>query len=202
MSKIRRTLTMDSDISRALSQICVRHGDATWHVEQALAAYKPIKQLLAKVEKPVPAKLKRKALVIPNYEQVANHFWETSKFSDSKIAQEEASAFLDYWTKHEWKRNGKKVVDWTLNARTWIKNCTDGSGSHENSNRSGQQFSTSKPTARERVAAARIAKSGGNGNVGRAMDHPNGDLYDQVPTAGQPDGCMGETIQGSYTVTG
>lgn len=50
MSKTRRTITMDSEISTALTKICVRHGDATYHVEQALAAYKPIKSLLKVVE--------------------------------------------------------------------------------------------------------------------------------------------------------
>jgi len=39
MSKVRRTITMDEGISKKLDAICVRHGDVTWHIENALTEY-------------------------------------------------------------------------------------------------------------------------------------------------------------------
>lgn len=53
MGKVSRTFRIENDISRALTSICERHGDATWHVEKALSAYGPIKKLLAKPAKSV-----------------------------------------------------------------------------------------------------------------------------------------------------
>lgn len=56
MSKTVRSIRMDSELSKTLDSICVRHGDMTYHVEQALAAYAPIKKLLAN-DKPKGAKV-------------------------------------------------------------------------------------------------------------------------------------------------
>ena len=39
MIKVSRTIRMDQEISKKLDSICVRHGDVTWHVEQALDEY-------------------------------------------------------------------------------------------------------------------------------------------------------------------
>ena len=48
MTKINRTFRLDQELSRALDKICVRHGDKTYHLEQALSQYKPIKALIKK----------------------------------------------------------------------------------------------------------------------------------------------------------
>ena len=45
MPKVNRTFRLDSDLSKALDKICVRYGDKTYHVENALRAYPPIKEL-------------------------------------------------------------------------------------------------------------------------------------------------------------
>lgn len=37
--KVRKTITMDSVIAGVLDANCTRHGDVTWHVENALTAY-------------------------------------------------------------------------------------------------------------------------------------------------------------------
>lgn len=39
MPKVNRTFRLDSDLSKALDKICVRYGDKTYHVENALRAY-------------------------------------------------------------------------------------------------------------------------------------------------------------------
>jgi len=45
MPKVNRTFRLDSDLSKALDKICVRYGDKTYHVENALRAYPPIQEL-------------------------------------------------------------------------------------------------------------------------------------------------------------
>jgi predicted transcriptional regulator len=44
MAKKSRTITIDKELSDKLDKICVRHGDVTWHIEQALLQYKPIRE--------------------------------------------------------------------------------------------------------------------------------------------------------------
>ena len=41
MAKVNRTFRLDIELSRALDKICVRYGDKTYHVENALRAYIP-----------------------------------------------------------------------------------------------------------------------------------------------------------------
>ena len=54
MTKVNRTFRLDQDLSQKLDKICVRHGDVTWHIEQALNGYGPIKKLA------VPQKAKKR----------------------------------------------------------------------------------------------------------------------------------------------
>ena len=44
MKKVR-TIRIDKAVSDSLDSICTRHGDVSWHIEQALNGYGPIKQL-------------------------------------------------------------------------------------------------------------------------------------------------------------
>ena len=37
--KVSRTFRLDKELSQGLDKICVRHGDVTWHIEQALKDY-------------------------------------------------------------------------------------------------------------------------------------------------------------------
>jgi len=39
MTKVLRTIRMESELSKKLDAICVRHGDVTYHIENALSAY-------------------------------------------------------------------------------------------------------------------------------------------------------------------
>lgn len=39
MTKVNRTIRMESELSKQLDAICVRHGDVTYHIERALSAY-------------------------------------------------------------------------------------------------------------------------------------------------------------------
>lgn len=48
MTKINRTFRVDKELSRALDKITVYPITLTYHVECALAQYKPIKALIKK----------------------------------------------------------------------------------------------------------------------------------------------------------
>ena len=48
MTKIPRTFRIDQELSRALDKITVYPITLTYHVEQALSQYKPIKSLIKK----------------------------------------------------------------------------------------------------------------------------------------------------------
>lgn len=48
MSKIATTIRIEAELRASLNKICVRTGDQTYHIEQALRAYGPIKKLTAK----------------------------------------------------------------------------------------------------------------------------------------------------------
>ena len=37
--KTPRTFRIDSELSKKLDAVCVRYGDATWHIENALRHY-------------------------------------------------------------------------------------------------------------------------------------------------------------------
>jgi hypothetical protein len=134
---------MDSDISRALSQICVRHGDATWHVEQALAAYKPIKTLLKVVGTEVaPAKPVTSRFVKPDYEQAANEFWASGKFMNHITAQDQGQAFVDFYQAKNWMVGKTKMKDWKAAVRNWIRRMS--SETHKPNNRPAKQSFTDK----------------------------------------------------------
>ncbi len=51
MPKVNRTFRLDKDLSKALDKICVRYGDKTYHVENALKAYPPIQEVTPKPSK-------------------------------------------------------------------------------------------------------------------------------------------------------
>lgn len=53
MTKVSRTFRIDQKLSNALDKIYTRYGDITFHVEQALKDYPPIKEVIkpVKVEK-------------------------------------------------------------------------------------------------------------------------------------------------------
>ena len=60
MSKVATTIRIEAELRASLNKICVRTGDQTYHIEQALRAYGPIKKLTAKQSK-------SKALVVDEH---------------------------------------------------------------------------------------------------------------------------------------
>ena len=48
MGKIATTIRIEAELRASLNKICVRTGDQTYHIEQALRAYGPIKKLGAR----------------------------------------------------------------------------------------------------------------------------------------------------------
>ena len=61
MTKVSRTFRLDIELSSALDKICVRYGDKTYHIENALRAYIPAAQMdnvtIPAFVKPKPVKV-------------------------------------------------------------------------------------------------------------------------------------------------
>lgn len=53
MGKVATTIRIEAELRASLNKICVRTGDQTYHIEQALRAYGPIKKLAAKPKREV-----------------------------------------------------------------------------------------------------------------------------------------------------
>ena len=54
MAKVATTIRIEAELRASLNKICVRTGDQTYHIEQALRAYGPIKKLTKKAESDAP----------------------------------------------------------------------------------------------------------------------------------------------------
>ncbi len=55
MTKVATTIRIEAELRASLNKICVRTGDQTYHIEQALRAYGPIKKLTAKEKVLIPS---------------------------------------------------------------------------------------------------------------------------------------------------
>jgi hypothetical protein len=120
MSKVKTTVTIEASLKAALNKICVRTGDQTWHIEQALRAYGPIKKLLAKVDAPltrVPAIAK--GFTRPSIVELASYFHEIG----SLTCNDDANSFFDHFESNGWKVGKAKnpMKCWKAAARMWLK---------------------------------------------------------------------------------
>ena len=55
MTKVKRTFSIDANLSKALDKLYQRHGDNTYHLERALSAYGPIKKAVDGFKKKEPS---------------------------------------------------------------------------------------------------------------------------------------------------
>lgn len=55
MTKIATTIRIEAELRASLNKICVRTGDQTYHIEQALRGYPPIKKVMAKEKVLIPS---------------------------------------------------------------------------------------------------------------------------------------------------
>ena len=117
--KVSMTFRIDKDISDNLDRICVRHGDATWHIEQALSAYlasyapfnAPEKQVVVAKKKP------DKRFVKPIMYDLKNQFLEKG----SKTYIDDAQAFYDHYESNGWKVGKNPMKNWKSAVNNWIR---------------------------------------------------------------------------------
>lgn len=106
--KVRKTITMDSVIAGVLDANCTRHGDVTWHVENALTAY--FKEL---------SKPKRESKKVARFEPPT--YIEVSEFFIVKGSNPfEAEKYFNYYESNGWKVGKNKMKNWNSSASGWI----------------------------------------------------------------------------------
>ena len=111
MRKVRKTITMCKEVAAILDANCVRHGDVTWHVENALRQYFSKAEEVKKVVK--TEKVKR--FVPPTVEEVRSYCVERGNQLDPQH-------FVDYYQSNNWMRGKNKIKDWKACVRTWEQN--------------------------------------------------------------------------------
>lgn len=128
MTKSPRTFRIDQDLSSALDRLHKRQGDHTYHVEQALRAYPPIKKLLKgeskEVSKPAPKGFQPPALGEVGYFMAAEGLNPT-------MAVLESTKFVDFYASKGWLVGKNKMKDWKAAARGWMSRNSDKGDTHK-----------------------------------------------------------------------
>lgn len=118
MGKIKTTIRIEAELRASLNKICVRTGDQTYHIEQALRGYGPIKKLGSKPKQEV-AIAKAKGFVKPEFEELSIYFQEKG----STVCNDDAQAFLDHFNSNGWKVGKAKnpMKCWKSAVGTWLR---------------------------------------------------------------------------------
>ena len=108
-TKVRKTITMDKGVAAILDANCTRHGDVTYHVENALRQYftKP-----ADVEKPAP---RPKAVDCSSADKVIDYLnlKAGTKYKKTKSSRDPISARLaDFTVEDCFVVINKKCAEW------------------------------------------------------------------------------------------
>lgn len=128
-ARISRTFRLPLSMSLQFDSICKRHGDATWHTEQAFAAY--LADFSPHADNPPPvstktaigpvAKKKEKSFTKPTVNDLQHYFHEKG----SQTCVDDAQAFFDHFTSNGWKIGGKGAMKcWKAAVRNWIRGKT------------------------------------------------------------------------------
>lgn len=119
MGKITRTIRLDSEINSGLNKICVRHGDVTWHIEQALKAYLQPEVKVTKAEVSLSLAKPSKRFVKPELHELAAYFLERG----SLTCNDDAQAFMDYFIQVDWLvgKTKKPMKCWKAAVRNWMR---------------------------------------------------------------------------------
>jgi hypothetical protein len=142
MKKVR-TIRIDRGVSEQLDSICTRHGDISWHIENALNAYFPVQSgesviVIPEPSLPTVAKKPVKQFMAPTQQQVGNYFLERG--SDDALNQSEK--FWDFYASKNWMVGKNKMKAWKAAARNWMR-----------SNNERQQ-SANKPSVKQSIGNA------------------------------------------------
>lgn len=131
MNKSSRTFRIAQDLSSALDQLHTRSGDHTYHVEQALRGYPPIKKILkdsAKGKQFLAEKGYKSVLDMPaRFNAPTLHdvmsYMMAQGLSDHLMTESEK--FMDFYDSKGWMVGKNKMKDWEAAARNWIKRIAD-----------------------------------------------------------------------------
>ena len=126
MKKVR-TIRIDKDVSDNLDSICNRHGDVSWHIEQALTGYGPIKALSPfkakhKADEPSWPRVDDKVfeVVWGLYERKGNKKTSKAKYlklsNDEKLALE---AHIPLYVKSTPDKKYRKNLETYINQECW-----------------------------------------------------------------------------------
>ena len=204
MTKVSRTFRIDQKLSTALDKLYTRHGDNTFHVEQALSQYGPIKAL----EKPV---VKTKAVVVQVDDGQFEEVWiaygkkgnkKTSKAKYAKLSLDEKVAL--YWHVPKYvlstpDKQYRKDFQTYINQECWNDEVIP-NGQQNQSNGVG---GSNKLSAVERVRATNEAKRAARRDSGGHMADTSGHIrqFTSEPVRPSDAGSVGITIEGSHTKT-
>lgn len=196
LTKVSRTfpVRLDFELNKAFNAICVRHGDVTYHIENALRAYiptvqadnatipvlakQPVKKAVKKFKRPWPEEL-------------------TAYFNDRgcQNSDDEAIVFWNFYESKGWVVGKAPMKCWKAAVRNWLKRSND-----NGQNKPNGTTATNRLTPTERVQAKREAANQRSSGVGFLGDN------DQAVSprmdeqgGGGTNRPLGETIDGSFT---
>tara|TARA_R110000851_G_scaffold303263_1_gene460802 strand:+ start:1650 stop:2270 length:621 start_codon:yes stop_codon:yes gene_type:complete len=99
MTKVSRTFRIDRSLSEAMDKIYARHGDNTYHIENALAQYGPIKAVVNPgvpvVKKAVSVPEDERPFVLQKYVATTGHFDEFWASGIRKVNKKKAQSLFN-----------------------------------------------------------------------------------------------------------
>ena len=202
MKKVR-TIRIDKELSDRLDSICVRHGDVSWHIEQALGAY------LAKPDhkKAIETKPVLRQFVESEFDQVWALYekkgnrktslarWAKLKDSDKQDIYNHLPAYLLSTPNKKFRKDFQSY----LNLECW----NDEVIPNDEENRPNGHRAADKQTPAQRTrAAAERWEAEQEGNV-QALGSDAGGIRPPVeqPVRSGANRDMGTLIDGDYTRT-
>lgn len=205
MKKVR-TIRIDKEVSDNLDSICTRHGDVSWHIEQALNGYGPIKALDVKSG----AKPDIKVPALHDDDHEFEQIWElyerkgnkkTSRARFAKLSREVRECIYNHLPAYLASTPDKKYrkdFQSYLNLECWNDEViTNGQQNRPNGNPK-----PNKLTPIERVRAKRRAAEESRGRVEpMGADDPSVPVHLDRSGGGRADGDLGSVIDGDYTRT-
>lgn len=119
MIRTSRTFRLPVELSLKLDSICQRHGDATWHTEQAFTAYladfAPHSDSAPVKPKAVAKPAKR--FTKPSLEELQQQFHDKG----SKTCIDDAQAFTDHYESNGWKVGKNPMKNWKSAVNNWMR---------------------------------------------------------------------------------
>jgi hypothetical protein len=212
MTKVSRTFRLDQELSKALDKITVYPITLTYHVEQALAQYKPIKMLSPQTAPPLVDVDEVRAVIDKSVDDKHwNYVWDlygkkgnhkTSKARYFKLSDNDKELCLDSlpaYVQSTPEKKYRKGFESYINLECWNDEVTT-NAENQRPNQSG------RPSVVDRVKQVNIEREEARRAEERALDgQAVGEAARDIrPSTTQPvrsddTGELGETLEGSYS---